>query len=386
MIVGIMDIMPIGHYTLVESIAQIYLSDTQNEICIFINKDAENNFASLKKENSIRLKIITKKTEQTSIEFLKQINTYALSCLYVVTLEKGFKSFLIPKFTFKIYLVVHNVDLWFNSTMNFKLYTFLNQLNFSNIIFKIKNNLIYPYYRHRIIKKVLSSKGKFVVLNKTIQNELNKYIESNNSFVIPFSIYNPKLINKSITNKKIRICIPGIVESLRRNYNSILDIFEENIDFFKTKFEVDFLGPHTNSDDSKAIIKRVKKLNDLGFDMLFYNTNYIPTDTYDENLSKANIILGNMNVVLNKYSSYGKTKETGIIFTMIRAAKPGILPIEYDLLDELKSSTIQFLDYADLKLKLIELAKNPALLNQLSENALNNSKLFSASNIYNSII
>ena len=72
-------------------------------------------------------------------------------------------------------------------------------------------------------------------------------------------------------------------------------------------------------------------------------------EDYDTKLVQADLILGNLNVSVNKYSTYGKTKESGTAFAMIRVAKPGLLPLAYQTMDELKSSTINFKSYDDAK-------------------------------------
>ncbi len=93
-----------------------------------------------------------------------------------------------------------------------------------------------------------------------------------------------------------------------------------------------------------------------------------------------------MNVKLNKYSIYGKTKETGIPFAMIKAGKPGILPDTYPVPEELSTSTLLYHDFHDLGKILARLVSDRQIIEDLKIKALENSKKFSPELIYNQIL
>jgi hypothetical protein len=86
-----------------------------------------------------------------------------------------------------------------------------------------------------------------------------------------------------------------------------------------------------------------------------------------------------MNVIVDKFSSYGKTKESGIVYTMIRCAKPGILPSQYPILTEIKSSTLTFNSYNDLKAILYNISNKRERLDELLIEAKKNSLYFAPS-------
>jgi hypothetical protein len=106
---------------------------------------------------------------------------------------------------------------------------------------------------------------------------------------------------------------------------------------------------------------------------------------YDKELALSDIILGNMNVVLNRHSQYGRTKETGLPFAMIKAAKPGILPDNYPVPEEIISSTIRYESYDHLGKILTGLIKDRQAVTDLQKMALENSYFFSPGNIYKQI-
>jgi glycosyltransferase involved in cell wall biosynthesis len=383
--IGIIEIMPIGHYTLVDSIARIHLACPEDEVFVFLNKGAENNFIGLKEEMKGRLTILAKKENISIKNFFAFIESFKIDVLYFTTPEKNFSDLYYFKFHQPIRIVIHNIDSWFDINFTKQLYKFSQDLNWKNCIYKFKTCFIYSFWRSKIIGKILSDKGKLIVLNNNIKEELSKYIDDDNIIVIPFSVYKDNTVDLSKNNVKIRICIPGIVDSIRRDYNSVFTIFEEELASFKDIYELDLLGPLRLTQEGLKIKKRIDNLIKSGMKVFYYATDYIPLDEYDSNLLKSNLILGNLNVILDKFSSYGKTKESGIAYAMIRSAKPGILPSRYPIINELKSSTLTFNSYEDLKSILLMLSNKKEKLSELINEAKKNSLYFTPSNLLKNI-
>jgi hypothetical protein len=157
---------------------------------------------------------------------------------------------------------------------------------------------------------------------------------------------------------------------------------------YKSYFIFDFLGGIQEADslnNVRQILERIQQLNNQGFSIIIHNVPFISPVEFDKDLSLADIILGNMNIVLNKFSEYGKTKETGLPFAMIKAAKPGILPGNYPIPEQICSSTIVYNNYVDLGRILINLINDPQSLSDLQNKALTNSKQFSPEKIYSQL-
>jgi hypothetical protein len=384
--IGIVELMPIGHYTLVDSVARIYLSDPSNEVIIFTNKNAVQHFSRLAAENKSSLKIQLRDENQKITDFFRHINAHPLDILYFSTLEINLAEFFHFNFNAPCSLVIHNIDDWFNLKLRKLIYRFSHGLNPDNIIYKFKTCFIQSYWKIRIVKKMVQRGSKFVVLNSILKTELSAYADPDSIEVIPFSVFDVNIKDTSNTNSKIRICIPGMVESIRRDYLSLLTIFGEESELFKNAYELDLLGPLKLNKDGKRIKSQADLLIKQGMEIHYYIDDYIPLDKYDFLLSKSNLILGNLNVQINKYSSYGKTKESGIVYTMIRMAKPGILPAQYPLMHEIESSVLNFKTYSELKIILKDIANKPQILQKLTENAKINSLNFTPSNILKTII
>lgn len=384
--IGILEIMPQGHYPLVDSLARIYSSSKGNECIIFTHKIGAENLVPLLNEKIRDIKVIIKEDEETFESFFTKINKFSPEVIFIVTLEKYFSDVFKFNFICPLHLFIHNIDAWFQINLSYNVYNFIKEFTLSSrIIYNFKVNFIYPKWRRKLINQIIVNNGRFVVLNTILKKELKNYINGNIIDVIPFSVYNKDLQDRSNDNKCLRVCIPGIVSQVRRDYLSILDLLENEAIAFNNKIELVLLGPVVEPKVGRNIIKRAIKLNSKGIKIHYYNEHFISFPEFDKQLAKADIILGNMNVILNKYSQYGKTKETGITSAMIRAAKPGILPKSYALIDALKSSTLVYGNYSELKNILKDLIENKEKILSLKMEAQNNSLLFDPEFIYEKI-
>jgi hypothetical protein len=256
-------------------------------------------------------------------------------------------------------------------------------------IYFFKVNFISPHLKRVILRKVNQSDGKLVVLSGSLQKRLRSLNITIPSEIIPFSVFDPSLITEDTPeNRPLRICVPGILSQYRRNYIGLLDLIEKKLDKYKSLFIFDLLGgvqTDNQFDNPHLILKRIDLLKSNGFSIICHKVQFIPPLEYNEELAKSDIILGNMNVVLNKYSVYGKTKETGIPFAMIRVARPGILPDTYPVPEELSSSTLVYSSFENLGEILVNLISNKMIVKDLKNKALDNSKRFTPESIYNSI-
>ena len=391
--VGIIELMEVGHIVLAETMCKIFCSDPQNKV-FFFTVETHANSLNFLTEQYLNLSIIIKPSRQKEEDFLKGIGSSSLDRIYIVTLNKFFPSFARWQINTRLFLVIHNLDEWFDISPVQSIEKYINEIlnnpNLKSFIYFFKVHLIYPSYKKQILNKIQQSNGSLVVLSDSVLKQFSLLKIKIPVEVIPFSVFEPSLVHfKSDPQNPLRICVPGILSQYRRNYLALLDIMERFLSPYKTRFTIDFLGGvqwdnHLN--DSRLILDKIDRLNRDGFSIIVHNVKFIPTLEYDRELSISDIILGNMNVVLNKYSEYGKTKETGLPFTMIKAAKPGILPDNYPVPEQIASSTLLFHNYEDLGRILADLINNPRSVLELQEKALANSKHFSPEIIYNQLI
>ena len=382
MIIGIIEVMPKGHFTLVDSIARIYASDPSNTVYLFTTETGAEELKYLTNEIPQKLKIISKGS-MSVVNFLRDIKKYNLDKIFITTINKYFCDFFEFLDNRRVHLFIHDINYWFDVSLKFKFYTFIKGFTLSpRMAYTIKFSLIYPFFYKKVIKKVINSGGKFVILNAILKNELEKYINSEIIEIIPFSVFNQNQFSKISHNGLLRVTIPGHISQLRRDYFNLLKMIEENFQAFINKVEFELLGCIEIGGQGEEIFRMAKKIIKLGVNVIYYEKKYISMPDYDKRLSEADLILGNMNIKLDKYSSYGKTKDTGIIFTMIRAAKPGIVITGYPVINELKSSTLVYSNYDELKNILIDLTNNPDKLKYLKNEAYKNSLKFEPSKLY----
>jgi hypothetical protein len=346
--IGIVEIMPQGHYTLVHSICNIFSSQEDNEIYIFTHAHGAKLLQPVKRGNEKRITIITQQHESLEL-FLDTIKLYRLDRIYVTTLEKYYKTFNSTNFGCPVHLFIHNLDEWVQVTYGYRIYHLINEFSLSlQYAYTLKRMILYPRWRKKILKTILDNNGKVVVLNSILKKELMQYIDKVKIEVIPFSVYDQCIADNSAGNQKIRICIPGILSTARRNYDAVFNILERNIELFKGTVELDLLGGVNSAKYGNNIINAAEKLIAKGMVIYYTKTPFISIEDYDKRLACADIILGNLKIKIDKYSSYGKTKETGVIFVMIHAAKPGLIIAGYPIPEELQSSTIVFSSYNEL--------------------------------------
>jgi hypothetical protein len=390
---GVAEIMETGHITLAESLCRIFCCDPGNKVYLFT---IETHSANLSFLCSIyaNLVLVVKPREQKVEDFLNNIGNYSLDRIYLVTLTKHFRIISEWSLKTRLFLVIHNTDEWFGNSFHESVkkffYSISKTLHLNLWIYFFKLNFIFPAYKKAILRNVQKSDGRLVVLSRSVQNVMNELKIKVPSEVVPFSVFDPSLVTfQSSPNSQLRICVPGILSQYRRNYLAFLETVEAQLAELKHQFIIDFLGGvrHDNPLDNHAmILNKIDELKNKGFSIIVHPVKFSPSDEYNIELSKADIIIGNMNVTLNKYSIYGKTKETGVPFAMIKAGKPGILPDTYPVPEELSTSTLVYHDFNNLGKILANLISDRQIIEDLKIKALENSSKFSPELVYNQLL
>ncbi len=377
--IALLEIAPHGHYTYVESIAQIFASDPSNSITIFTNERGKKMLQYLENQ---QISFLVKPDTEGYLSFLQKIKN--VDKLVVVTLEAYAKeTFEIAKafektdFNCPIYYVLHNFDFWFQQSFFDKIRNVLYQFKtFKLFFYHLKIYFKYSLINPKIIAKIKRSNGRFVTMSDNLAMELARFVGSENVAVLPFSMYDSELMDKSGENTRLRICIAGQVSAVRRDYASILSILERDTEgSLKDAFDWDFLGKVSTAEGGQDVVERAKPLIDKGYVIRTY-PDFLSMKAFDDKLSRADIVFGNFILQQGATSHYGKSKESGVIFTMIKAAKIGIVPADYPLEPALKSSVLTFKSYAEAIKILLELRQNKAELNRLKNEALINSKKY----------
>lgn len=385
---GILEFMEHGHFTLVDSLCRIFSSDASGKITLLVHPNNAANAEKLaKKLPHQHIEVISGSPE----ELLEKAKEMPFDRIYIVTPEKHFRKIYQLADVHRCMLFIHNIDEWFDQSLKKRIYelaqnTRLNPAAFKANIYFLKR-FFFSVQKKKIVHRIISGEHKIVVLNQNLKELATKYIPGHKIEIVPFSVFDDSLSDLSATNNKLRVCIPGILSALRRDYDSVFNLLQEN-PRLKDQIQLDLLGgvSKSSSERSAEVLTRAEALKEAGYDIIIRNVAYVHLDEFDTELAKADIILGNMHIQLNKYSKYGETKESGIPFTMVRAGKPGLLPTEYRTLPEISSSTVNFSSYNELGTILLNLADRPAEIQQLKAQARINSEYFAPQKLYNKLI
>jgi hypothetical protein len=383
--IGLIELMPKGHYTLVNSIIQIYHTDPGNNIYVYTHHEGADLLRPLV-GNLDHVYIVEKKADQKPADFFDRIAERRFDKLYIVTLDTFFSSICRLSTSSPLYLFVHNNENWFLLSPWHLIYRFFaNVVRTKKLLYSLKVSFIHPFHRKKIRRQVINSKGKFVILNKLLRNDLIKYVDDEKIEVIPFSVFLPSEKKQKDQHRQLRICIPGLIDGSRRDYYSVFSCLESEKDFFRDRLELELLGGVADAKSSK-ILQEADRMNSLGFNIKYHAVPFIPFDEYNRVLENTDVILGNFYTVLNRYSKYGRTKETGVVYAMISAAKPGILPADYELMEELRSSTLQFDTYQHLSGLIKKLINDQEFLKTLKFEAEKNAEKFTPDCIYQTLL
>ncbi len=387
--IAIIELTEYGHYTFVESISNVFASDKNNEIVIFTDTKGYNVLQHLENE---QIKLIKKENTEGVDSFLNKIKNF--DRVIVVTLEpymkKSFQlaqAFLKTDFNCPIYFVIHNIDFWFQQGWGDKFRNIFYQLRFSIkvLTYRLKVYFYYAPIIPQLIRKIKLSKGRFITMSDSLKSEMSRYVPSDEISIIPFSIFNNAIEDKSALNPQLRVCIPGFLSTSRRDYDSIFNLLEnDQAKILKNSIEWDFLGGINETENGRTVFEKAQLLQKKGYKINVYEK-MLSIVNFDFQLSKADIVLGNLYLQQGANSVYGKSKETGTTFTMIKAAKPGLMPTGYNFDEALKTSILQFENYEEVQKMLIHLRENPSELMDLKLKARENSLKYTPLSIYNKI-
>jgi len=371
--IGIIEICEKGHYMVVNAVVKTYASDPNNKVYIFTTAEAAD-LIKAQDNTSAQIEYILMGEQESASDFLARTHAYQLDRIHLTTVTKYFKSFyhFKPANSCKIFFHFHNIELWFESSISIQAKrlwkVFSNYNKEVKIIRQLKYSLKdiwWDFYRKKFIKKVASDGTKLIILSEAQRFHLNKYLNASEAIIFPTLIFEPdQHQDLSVSNTKIRICIPGSVSQGRREYMKLLDILEAHTEYYSANFTIDLLGFIPQGE--QALFARIKALKAAGLDILYYDY-FIDVKQFDIELYKSDIILSNILIDDGKGM---QTKETAAVYHMIRGAKPGIFPAGFTLDEDFKDTVVYFETYPLLHNVFVELQENRSRMQTLKAAAM----------------
>lgn len=333
MTVAILEICASTHYTLTNALIKTYSTEPDNQIVVYTTEFIAKVIREGGTTDQTRLVVFDEKSD--AVEFLKDLGNTPFDRLHICTVADYYKAFKAFQPNVKeVFWHVHDIDRWFN--MSFK-------NSFKNSVYNIKHYpdkvrevarfardvMVRNPIRGLIFKKLLQYNPCFVVLSLSQKKYLSEYVPSDKIITFPSLINEgtPRTITKSEQDKgKTRICIPGMVTDTRRDYTGLFKILESILPQIKGKLVFDFLGFVEKRELN--LLHKLQELEAHGLDVL-YSATFVDAVTFDNSLDKADILLNNQKVTVSHTGKYGLTKESGLLFNIVRGAKPAIFPADY---------------------------------------------------------
>jgi len=345
----------------------------QTKVTIFTNNDLYSKLKTYIKDTS-DYEIVLKKENEGIKNFLKRvekicneridllfINTFQLTCFYL----PRYISFN-PKC--KTIFTIHTVNAWLKPKIVFDYKQMLRTID-TNISSFIGPRLMLP--RYSAVNVIYPTLKEYIV------NETN-YKEP--VYTIPFGYFDEETFeDKSSKDEKIRFVITGQIEEHRRDYDTIIDAFEKILEKYNDKIEFILLG-YPVGKYGKKIIRRCKDLKEKKYNVTFFES-FVPEKEYNDSMKKVDFIILPIKIkskgmgIIPEY--YGITKGNAGIFDGIQYAKPMIVPEEFNIVKELKSSTLSYKNSEDLEKTLSDLIENKNNIKKLKQKSFENSKNFS---------
>ena len=343
------------------SVAELckFANPLENEVTLFTTQSLIENIKNDLHDFKDNLNIIVKDNNTSFFSFIQLINktcsNYKIDLLIINTVSRW--EFVFLNCDCPVVAYFYSLNFWFLDIKSIgKILKNFFQINYLNLISWHPNRWhANPYFGFIIRKKILKKTNGIIVEYPPFKNLLKEnYNVEKPIFFIPKRIYNDAKNHKR--NDKMVFVIPGMVSGLRRDYDLVIDAFENISHKYKSKIKLIVLGRPIKK-YGKRIINRLKNLNASGFETKFF-TDFIPHDVFSSTLSNADFIIAPIR--LNYYSGVIKekftyTKGTGTFPDMIRYGKPTIVPKNYNVHKKFDKCFLKYKNSSDLHKLIIEL-------------------------------
>ena len=358
--IAILEICASTHYTLTNALIKTYSTDPNNQIVVytsaFIAKVIEDGGIS----EQTRLVVFDPQIKAE--DFLNALADTPFDRLHICTIADKFKAFRQFKPHVRtVFFHVHDVDMWFQSSLSNALKNAIyNIIHYPDKVRELgrlgREVLVRNPARIAILNNLLRENLYFVVLSHRQKEYLSRFVAENKIIAFP-TLINENTANTASQNneaiRKIRICIPGMVTDTRRDYTGLFKILENILPQIKGKLIFDFLGFVEKRE--LHLLQKLQNLERMGLDVL-YSADFVDAVTFDVSLGKADILLNNQKVTVSYTGKYGLTKESGLLFNIVRGAKPAIFPAAYAVDAEFEDVLMYYNSDAELTNLLMGLA------------------------------
>lgn len=367
--IGILEIH--SHVKYLHTLAKICKTKKSN-VTIFTTKEIFSKLETYLKNKS-EYEVVLKKEDEGIGSFLKRVEKICnekIDLLFVNTLQLS--CFYLPRYLgfhpkSKMIMTVHTANAWLKPKPVFNIKKLVKSLD-TNLSSFIASKFILP--RFEAITVIYPPIREYILKETTYEKKI---------FTLPFYLFDKENINNETENKRVQIVIPGQIEEHRRDYDVVLDAFEKIFEKYNELVDLYLLGYPVGMYGNR-ILKRCKKLKDKGYNIIYFDS-FVPENIYDEIMKKVDIIILPIKIktrgmgLIQEF--YGITKGSATVFEGIQYGKPLVVPEGFNMVEELKGSTLKYATSNDLKKTLIEYIEDMNKLKMLKKNAKSDAKHFS---------
>jgi hypothetical protein len=351
--IGIIEVSEPNHYSAVNGLIKTYATDRDNQITVYTLPSIQ----LALQENGLpqQTQVVTLEHRNSLDKLLKSIESVEFDRIHICTVFDNYAEFVRFKPQAKeIFFHVHHCEEWYNDTVqravkNLRLnlkYKDQNRKYHRIVARALVDFLVFRPQRQQIVAN-LSANYQFslIVHSEKQQATLARYGCQHRVVVFPFAIYEG-MADTAVRDQRLRICIPGVITQARRDYLGLFQHLQENADGLRDRICLHLLGYVTDREKTVMDVA-IANLIAVGYPVLYHDT-FVYGEEFDMAMASCDVLLNNQVISKNTTEVYGQTKESGMIFNMLRAAKPGLLPSQYSMATEFNDSTLFFDDYGQL--------------------------------------
>lgn len=393
MLIGIFEVSEPNHYSAVNGLVKTYASNLNNEIIVYtlpsIQKALEEN--GLPKNASL----VVLEEDRLLKKLLNDAESIAFDRIHICTIFDNYLEFAqFQPQTKDIFFHVHQIDEWYNDNFNRAIKTLIRSLQnkdqnrqYSRIIARaVVDYLIYRPMRKKMLAQFDKNYNnlKLIVHSEGQKEALEEYSCKLPIIVFPFAIYEG-IEDSSQSNQVLRICIPGVITQSKRDYLGLFQAFLQNAEALRDRICLHLLGYVTEREKEKMGVVISDFIINSGYKVQYHDS-FVYGEEFDRAIANCDLLLNNQFISKNNTEVYGKTKESGMIFNMLRAAKPGLLPREYNVSPEFHKCTLFFDDYPHLVEIIQQIVDDPQRLKQLKRAAKELAASYSPESLYSKLV
>jgi hypothetical protein len=387
--IAIIEVCSSTHYTLTNALIKTYSTDSNNQIVVYTTEFIAKILRDGGLSNNTQLVVL--KEGQDATAFFNDIEKTPFDRLHICTVEDYYDQFKAFNPQVKtLYFHIHDIDTWFVGDV---------KSSFKNLLFNIQHRpnkiretarfvrdvLVRKPARDQFLAQTRNRNHAFVVLSHRQKTYLSQFVAAKDIIVFP-SLINEgveKIAVKTETNGKIRICIPGVVTDTRRDYSGLFLILEGILPQIKDKLVFDFLGFIDKTEPH--LLGKIQNLEKKGL-TTHYSVEFVDAQTFDESLDKADILLNNQKVTVSHTGQYGMTKDSGMLFNIVRGAKPAIFPAEYAVDKDFEAVLLSYASEEALKNILLDLANGQISLDKYKAKAVALAQDYTPKSLYKRLV